>query len=101
MRRDSVRIALLGSGLIVLGVAWALLDYYVLDMLTLLFDVLFIAGILVAGIAILALAFWEPPVEKPKLRARFRIQDLKVKCKYCGTLNKATDRTCHSCGATL
>lgn len=101
MRGESVRIVLFGSGLIALGVAVGLLDYYVFDPLNLLLDMLFIGALVVAGIAVVAIGFWEPPIDKPKLKRQIRIQDLKVKCKYCGTLNGATDRTCHSCGATL
>jgi hypothetical protein len=101
MRGDSVRIALFGLSLIALGAAIGLFDYFVFDLVDLLLDILLIGGLVVAGIAVLVISLWEPPIEEPRLQKRIRIQDPKVKCRYCGTLNNATDKTCQSCGATL
>lgn len=68
----------------------------------------FFMGIWVAGVAMLAVGvvlmlagYRMIRVSKKEHVEMLLRKDVKVKCRYCGSLNDEAARRCHSCGASL
>lgn len=54
------------------------------------------------GLWMRANKIWEPPVAPQPVIEKHIIEEvIKVRCKYCGTLNGVKDKACSACGGTL
>lgn len=43
----------------------------------------------------------QPATQQPVIEKHVIEEVIKVRCKYCGTLNEVNDKACSACGGTL